>query len=83
MTGPEHYVEAERMLRAAGYDTAEDASVVSPDEATIALLGAAQVHADLARAAAAGLLVPDDGYGSAPEWRRAVMPGMGQGEVSS
>lgn len=56
MTGPEHYREAERLVdvyqRQTGTATAE--TISAQLEAGVAMMAAAQVHATLALAAAAG-----------------------------
>lgn len=54
MTGPEHYTRAEQLLRQVrdGHQEGTDVD---------AILAAAQVHATLAHAAAAGLSAPDRG----------------------
>jgi hypothetical protein len=54
-TGPDHYRQAQNLLRRAGYDTAERAHVAEPTEGRLAWLAAAQVHATLALAAATAL----------------------------
>lgn len=54
MTGPEHYVRAEQLLREVRDGHQEGTDVV-------AILAAAQVHATLADAAATALSAPDRG----------------------
>ncbi len=57
MTGPEHYIEAERLLQS----MKTDRGALLIDEGTAEVLAAAQVHATLASAAATALGVPLDG----------------------
>lgn len=52
MTGPEHYRQAERLLKAAAYDTKDSALGSRDDERDADFLRAAQAHATLALAAA-------------------------------
>lgn len=55
MTGPEHYIEAERLLAEASTDGADGTYFVRPES-----LAAAQVHATLALAAATAMGAPVD-----------------------
>ncbi|MFJ7067537.1 hypothetical protein [Streptomyces sp. NPDC101115] len=59
MTGPEHYVEAERLLADASTDGAEGTYFVRPEN-----LAAAQVHATLALAAATAMGAPVESDGA-------------------
>jgi hypothetical protein len=68
MTGPEHYIQAERLIADSG-----SAELGSPQE--MGLLVAAQVHATLALAAATALLSDLSTYDDEPEqkaWRAAA-----------
>ncbi|MCX4827133.1 hypothetical protein OG746_26935 [Streptomyces sp. NBC_01016] len=74
MTGPEHYVEAERLVAEAAVDGAEGTRFVRPEN-----LAAAQVHATLALAAATAMGAPMDGHGDSglppldcEEWYRVA-----------
>ena len=68
MDGPQHYREAEELLRRAGYYTAAEAERVVHDLDERTALLAAQVHATLAQAAAASA-----GH-NADEWRDTTSP---------
>lgn len=59
MTGPEHYLEAERLMK--GCKNSYGALVI--EDGTAEVLAAAQVHATLALAAATAMGSPVDGEG--------------------
>jgi len=76
MSGPDHYGQAEELLSLA------DRSPMGSDEERF-YLGAAQVHATLALAAATALTGDRASYADEPEireWRRVA--GTPEGEVS-
>lgn len=66
MTGPEHYLEAERLLAEAG-------EVDARDGVAVGIIQRANVHAELARVAAyAGLFVDPLGETFRQEWADAL-----------
>ncbi|MFF2383680.1 hypothetical protein [Streptomyces sp. NPDC058108] len=72
MTGPEHYLEAQRLLGEAAANGAEGTYFVRPEN-----LAAAQAHATLALAAASALPTGGAGASSRQEWVRAIH-GLGE-----
>jgi hypothetical protein len=67
MTGPEHYLEAERLLTEAAVEGGEGTYFVRPENLT-----AAQVHATLAHAAATALISPSNSAAESNAWREVA-----------
>lgn len=75
MTGPEHYAEAERLIKEHLKIRNHGLYTITPWQLTIA-----QIHATLAVAAAAALRLdytPEEGNPSRREWRRVAGYRMG------
>lgn len=68
MNGPEHFLEAEWLLR---YANRHDAELSNPGHRFADVVAEAQVHATLALAAATSHLIEPDGSGFIAEWRDA------------